>query len=447
MFWRVTARAFMILLALTLALSACSSSDGADETSEAGDTASEGTTAVDEGAEDAVDEGGPTEDDGSGDGGEPASDEPFVFGAVLPLSGPFGAVGEGSLTGLQAQAQVINDQGGILGREVVIESRDSAGDGQQAVSAMRDLLASGEIHAVMSENLGPLSAAVIPLIQEEGIISATTAGSSGVGDKDQFPTNFQFALLPAQQTQMMLAAAQTVGGTSLGIVGFDDDTGRGYVEEIQAAAGDFGFEVVGDPQLLDAQATDYTAQLQVLRDAGAEILVGNMFGAPIGVLAQGLLDLGWSEVTVVGTPGFPAAPLDVLVPEEAWDQIMFATPPAGAYDGELSEDQQVFVDAVEATGGELATLLAAASTADLLTGIWYAYETAGELDSAAAITAMEGMSDDPAAQDYPWLFFGAEGPMFSAEYHYPELVDVQSLTWLAQAGEPLSGAFPGAPLD
>jgi branched-chain amino acid transport system substrate-binding protein len=86
----------------------------------------------------------------------------FVFGAVLPLLGPVGSVGQGALVGLEGQACLINQNGGILGRKVVIESRDSAGDRQQAVSAMRDLLASGKVNAVFPDMIGPITAAVLP---------------------------------------------------------------------------------------------------------------------------------------------------------------------------------------------------------------------------------------------------------------------------------------------
>ncbi|MTD14050.1 ABC transporter substrate-binding protein [Nakamurella sp. YIM 132087] len=381
---------------------------------------------------------------------EPASplDGEFVIGAVLPLSGPLGAVGSNILLGMQAEACLLNQDGGILGQKVVIETRDSAGDGQQAVTAMRDLLAGGTVDAVIPDTIGPITAAVLPQVTEAGLLGATAAGSSGVGDKADFPTNFQFALLPAQQTKMMLAAAAGTGATKIGIVGLDDDTGRGYADLIQSSAAEFGLEVAGEPQFLDGAATDYTAQLQVLRDAGVEVIVGNLFGAPIGVLSQGLVDLGWSDAKIMGTPGFGSSPVDQLVPKEAWGQVFWASPPAGCFGPEgLSSTQQAFVAAVKATGGELKAMLGSAVGSDMLTGIDYAFEKAGSMDSAAAITAMEGMNDDPAATDLPWLFFGGQGPKFSGEFHTTENVDTAALTWVCHVGDPQSGAFPGEPLS
>ena len=55
--------------------------------------------------------------DGEGGGGG-GSDDPIVVGISLPLTGDFSEPGKGVQRGYEAWAQFVNEDGGLLGRQV-----------------------------------------------------------------------------------------------------------------------------------------------------------------------------------------------------------------------------------------------------------------------------------------------------------------------------------------
>jgi ABC-type branched-subunit amino acid transport system substrate-binding protein len=233
--------------------------------------------------------------------------------------------------------------------------------------------------------------------------------------------------------------------TKIGLIDEDAESGRSRIEILRGLATEAGFEVVG-VALVDFESNDFTAQLQQLRDDGAEAIVGQLSGAPIGVFAQGLEDLAW-DVPVMGNASWAAAPLLDLVPESVRPQIQFAQNVSGGRTGpDLSEGQLELIANIEGAGDELINLSVHAAGFDLVLAMKYAFDTAGSLDGAAVIAAAEGMSEDPASAELPWQFFPGQGPMFSAEYHNPSLVDVSDLFLLCSIGELVQGTWPCEPL-
>jgi len=68
------------------------------------------------------------------------NNEPIKIGAVLPLTGPISFLGESEQQGMSIAAQRINSKGGVQGRKVQIEFEDSTPQGDQGVSAVKNLL-------------------------------------------------------------------------------------------------------------------------------------------------------------------------------------------------------------------------------------------------------------------------------------------------------------------
>jgi branched-chain amino acid transport system substrate-binding protein len=365
----------------------------------------------------------------------------FKIAVVLPLTGQFGPVGTDIQTGYQAGAADVNKHGGILGREVKLVIRDSASNAQQAVSAMRDLLADPTINAAVPEVFAGPNAAVLPLLEERKLISVSNGSFPDAGDPTKHPFNFQFTVTAAQQTAAALQIVTETGKKKLGVIGFTDANGQANAKLFADTAPSKGLQVVGT-ELFDATAKDYTPQLQKLRDAGAEVIVGQASGAPIGVIAQGLADLGW-DVPVVGNPSWAASPLNDLVPAPAKPQIHFAQVLAGGRTGDsLSAQQAAFVQEIQDSGGKVGSLSVNSAGADAITGLAYAFNKAGSLDEAAAVKAMEGMAADPTAPTLNWQFFAGQSPKFTAQAHNPSGIDVSKAFLNCAIGPTVSGTYP-----
>src|SRR4029077_9722523 len=128
--------------------------------------------------------------------------------------GAFGPVGTTLLAGMSAQAALLNKQGGILGRQIQINIKDSASDTQQAVSAMRDVLSNpSSVDAVVAEATGSLNAAVMPIVAPTKIISVTSADQSG----RFYPADFSFATSANDESAASLQAIKSLHLTKVGI--------------------------------------------------------------------------------------------------------------------------------------------------------------------------------------------------------------------------------------
>lgn len=436
-----------VLASLALFAAACGGDDDAGE-----DAPQDATSAPEEADSVAM----PTESAATGPSStNAASTQPpgqlegvFRIVGTLPLTGPLGPVGSAIKVGIDARVHQLNGADGILGRQIEVEIVDSGSDPQQAVSAMRSLLADpDDVGAVIAEANASINAAVLPVVEETGLLSLTTAaGGTDAGDPTIHPDNFTVGTPVSLTAEAAFDALERLGLTKIGFVGQGDESSRSVLAFFEQAVPERGLELVGAEQL-DPSGRDYTAQLQTLRDAGAEVLMGLTNGTTIGVLTQGVADLAWDDVKLIGDLGWAASPLYDLVPESVHEQVVLVGVAAGTrIDGSYSALQTALLDAIEATGGDLQSLTSSSAGVDAITAIKYAFEKAGAVDSAAAITALEGIAEDPAASDLDWVFYPGQGPRFTSERHDAVGVDPTLLYTLMEIGPPEFGTYAGTML-
>jgi branched-chain amino acid transport system substrate-binding protein len=88
-----------------------------------------------------------------GDGGEAAqdgaSDEPIRVGTSLPLTGEYSEPGKESKAGYETWAKVVNDNGGLLGRQVEIIVRDDASKQNVAVADYTSLISQEDVDLLL----------------------------------------------------------------------------------------------------------------------------------------------------------------------------------------------------------------------------------------------------------------------------------------------------------
>ena len=99
------------------------------------------------------------------------------IGVVTPLSGPGEFIGKFVKNGAEVAAALVNEAGGVDGREIALEMRDSKLNPAAATAAARELLADG-----VNLQMGTISSAVAlamgPLMeQENGVVITCGAGT------------------------------------------------------------------------------------------------------------------------------------------------------------------------------------------------------------------------------------------------------------------------------
>ncbi len=92
--------------------------------------------------------------------------EPIVLGESCALSGPAENLGLQMRSGLLAAFSKINDEGGINGRDIILDSKDDGYEPDRAIRNTRDLIEKKNVFMIIGEVGTPTSKAVVPLIEK-----------------------------------------------------------------------------------------------------------------------------------------------------------------------------------------------------------------------------------------------------------------------------------------
>jgi branched-chain amino acid transport system substrate-binding protein len=101
-----------------------------------------------------------------------AAAQPVKVGAIFPLSGGAGPQGQYIVKSLQTMASMINEAGGVLGRQIVIEARDDESTPAVGVSRANELASAG-VSVVIEGWNSPVTLAMQPVLSRAGILDIT----------------------------------------------------------------------------------------------------------------------------------------------------------------------------------------------------------------------------------------------------------------------------------
>ncbi|HXV72619.1 MAG TPA: amino acid ABC transporter substrate-binding protein [Acidimicrobiia bacterium] len=173
-----------ILSVLALILAACGGDGSTDTTADGGpDTTADGGVDTTAG-----EEPGTTTGDGGG--------EPIIAATSLPLTGDFAIPAELHRVGYQLCVDLINERGGVLGRELVLEVEDNQSDQEIAVTQYERMVAEADILFGTFSSLltGPTSA----IAEQNGMVYPVPSGGAQRIWERGFENIFYFQAQPAE---------------------------------------------------------------------------------------------------------------------------------------------------------------------------------------------------------------------------------------------------------
>ena len=339
-----------LVAAMTASLAACGSSTATTETSAAAGSSSEPQAAA--------------ESTGSSDG-------VFVIGGSGPLTGGAAIYGLAVKNGGQIAVDEINEAGGINGYQIKWVFEDDEHDAEKALNAYNTLKDQGLQMMVGTVTSGPCLA-VVQETADDNMFEITPSGTTQ--DITANPNVFRMCFSdPAQGTK----SAQYIGehklATKVGVI-YDssDPYSQGIYETFDADAADNGIEIVAAEAFTADSKTDFTAQLQKMKDAGAELVFLPFYYTEAALVLKQAKDMNYSPV-FFGCDG-----MDGILNLENFDTslaegLMLLTPFAADATDELTVN---FVSKYNEQFGET-PIQFAADAYDCLYAIKYAAEKAG----------------------------------------------------------------------
>ena len=97
---------------------------------------------------------------------------PIKVGTILPLSGGAGPQGQHVTNAVRVMAALINESGGVLGRQIEVVSRDDESTPAVGVSRATDLMSQGVAVIIEGWN-SPVTLAMQPVIARGGVLDIT----------------------------------------------------------------------------------------------------------------------------------------------------------------------------------------------------------------------------------------------------------------------------------
>jgi len=200
----------------------------------------------------------------------------LVIGGVGPLTGDYSSYGISVKQGATVAVDEINANGGVNGMTLELLFEDDQGDAEMAVSAYNTLMDNG-----MQVSLGAVTSGACIAVTEEakkdGLLMLTPSGSQK--ECTQYDNCFRVCFTDPDQG---VYAAQFIKDNGLAnnvaiIYDKSNDYSVGIYENFKTTAASIGLSIVTEQAYTNQSNTDFSVQLQAVKDAGADLLFLPMY--------------------------------------------------------------------------------------------------------------------------------------------------------------------------
>ncbi len=321
------------------------------------------------------------------------------IGWLSSLTGPLSSAAIAENQGVELAVEEINKSGGILGKQIELLTRDTAGDPTKAVNFAQQLAFTDKVQFV----IGPVNSgeglATVPILARAGIPNIVIGSLDELIDPTKYPKAFR--MINTNRQWISTAndyALKVLKKNKVAIIadssGYGSASAKTATEMLEKAGIKPVYSVVVDPN-----KTDLSDEMTKARAAGADIVMP--WSAATGLLGRLLNargDMGWN-VPVVGHPALMAAQIRKLLNKpEYWENTYAAGYMSTTFmsDGKLPAATQALVNKVRPKlgGGEIDVLFWwVALGYDAVKAIEYASKTAGSTDPAAIQKVLESTKE------------------------------------------------------
>lgn len=254
---------------------------------------------------------------GSAEGDTPGG--PIIIGSFGPLTGPTAHPGTAQLRGAELRVKELNEQGGVLGREIKLVSCDDKSSPEQGTACVNRLIDRENAVAIAGTLHSPIVAATAPIVDRRQI--PMVAGGTAV---DWCQAGSEYVWRSTANTDVYAHALSDAVASSdiesIAVLYQNDDYGISGAESL---AGIEGITVVGK-ESYNASDRDFSAQIIKLVRSGPDAIGVWGLTDNLGTITNQLRQQGW-DGPIIG----PEAYADPTVADVAGDNmngVIFSIP-------------------------------------------------------------------------------------------------------------------------
>ncbi len=272
--------------------------------------------------------------------------EPVTIGAIEILTGPNNKYGIAIKNGFDLALESVNKNGGVLGgRPLAIAYEDSAGNKDQAINAVRQLIGRSKVPLILGPTLSNEMFAAGPVANERKIpivgTSTTANGITAMG-----PYVFRTSLPEADVVPVTLKTAQQKLGVKKVAVMYanDDAFSKSGYDVMKGALEKLGIQTL-TTETFGTKDTDFSAQMTKVKSVNPDAIVVSCLVEPAAGILLAKKALGFpSNVRVIGGNGFNS-PKIAEIAGDAAEGTLVGSP---WFIGKADPASQKFVEAYKA---------------------------------------------------------------------------------------------------
>ena len=229
-----------------------------------------------------------------------ATDTEIKIGQTVPFSGPASAYSSIGKT-QAAYFKMLNEQGGINGRQINLIQYDDAYSPPKAVEQVRKLVESDEVLFTFQIVGTPSNAAVQKYLNAKKVPQLFAAtGASKFTDPKNFPWTLGFN--PNYQTEGRIYGQyilKNYPAATIGILYQNDDLGRDYLTGIKAGLGDKAASMIVAEASYEVTDPTINSQVLKIKDAGADLFFSATTPKQAAQAIKKIAEVGWHPVHIV----------------------------------------------------------------------------------------------------------------------------------------------------
>jgi branched-chain amino acid transport system substrate-binding protein len=225
-----------------------------------------------------------------------ADSDTYTLGVIIEESGELATLGKPELQAIELAVDTVNESGGVNGRKVRLEVRDSESQPAVAAAAARELAGRSDIQAVLGTATGASCSAVNAILAPEGILHFCLSPIAG----EVSPVSYWAQGALSDYDEFLNPWFAHEGISKLGLVRTADATGDAMqaITEGMIAATPGSLDLVG-VETFNSGSTDVQTQLAGLRDADPDLIIAGASGSNLLPIVQAMNALGMDEPLVV----------------------------------------------------------------------------------------------------------------------------------------------------
>jgi len=235
---------------------------------------------------------------------------PIVIGVSNVQTGPSRFLGQNLLQGSMAYFERVNRTGGIHGRKISIVLKDDKYEPNPAVTNTQELIEKDKVFFLFDYVGTPTLTRVLPLLkycEAEKIVNVapfTGADPQRTPPYDRFVFNVRASY--REETRALVRYFYAKGYRRIGFLGQADAYGKSGEIGVTEALAELHLGITESVTYRRNQSfeTDLTAQVKILRDAGADAVIAVGVYGPCGAFIRDARMAGWhvpiANVSFVG---------------------------------------------------------------------------------------------------------------------------------------------------